>query len=162
MKKLLASSCYALLFTITPALATSIYRCVDETGHLTFTRQGCPHQQTTERQQAFNPTPGSGKPVPMAKAHKQRPGQQKQEQALTVVGEPDDGCGNRITGSARRNAMINQQSRPGMTRADIESTFGKPDSITSRNGQTQYRYTASKGRTHSVSFDENGCVLGKR
>lgn len=162
MRKLLAWSCCALLFSTAPVLATSIYRCVDETGHLTFTRQGCPPQQTTERQQAFNPTPGSSKPVPMAEAHKQRPEQQKREKTLTVVGEPDDGCGNRITGSARRNAMINQQSRPGMTRADIESTFGKPDSITSRNGQTHYRYTASKGRTHSISFDENGCVLGKR
>ncbi|CDZ92960.1 MULTISPECIES: DUF4124 domain-containing protein [Pseudomonadaceae] len=163
MRTLLASSCCALLLSAPPALATSIYRCVDETGHLTFTRQGCPPQQTTERQQAFNPTPGSSKPVPMAKAPKQRPeSKKKQEQTLTVVGEPDDGCGNRITGSARRNAMINRQSLPGMTRADIESTFGKPDSITSRNGQTQYRYTASKGRTHSISFDESGCVVGKR
>jgi len=162
MRKLLASGCCALLLTTTPALATSVYRCVDETGHLTFTRQGCPPQQTTEKQQAFNPTPGSSKAVPMAKPHKQGTERRKKDQPLTIVGEPDDGCGNRVTGSARRNAMINQQSRPGMTRADVESTFGKPDSITSRNGQTQYRYTASKGRSHSISFDENGCVLGKR
>ena len=162
MKKLLASSCCALFLNIPAALATSIYRCIDESGNLTFTHQGCPPQQTTEQQQAFNPTPGSGKPVPMAKAHRQRPAKQKQEQTLTVVGEADDGCGNRITGSARRSAMINQQSRPGMTRADIESIFGKPDNVTSRNGQTQYRYSANKGRTHSISFDENNCVIGKR
>ncbi|MBA1262550.1 DUF4124 domain-containing protein [Stutzerimonas sp. NM35] len=162
MKKLLASGCYALLLTTTPALATSVYRCVDEAGHPTFTHQGCPTHQTIERQQAFNPTPGSSKAVPMAKPQKQRAERRNKDQPLTIVGEQDDGCGNRITGSARRNAMINQQSRPGMTRADIESTFGKPDSITSRNGQTQYRYTASKGRSHSISFDENGCVLGKR
>lgn len=81
---------------------------------------------------------------------------------LTVVGEQDDGCGNRITGSARRNAMINQQILPGMTRADIESSLGTPDTITNRNGQAQYRYSGDKGRTKTVTFDEYGCVRGKR
>jgi len=161
MNKLLASGCCALLLTTTPTLATSIYRCVDETGHLTFTRQGCPTHQTSEKQQAFNPTPSSSTTVPMAKPQKKRTERRKKDQSLTIVGEQDDGCGNRMTGSARRNAMISQQSRPGMTRADIESTFGKPDSITSRNGQVQYRYSARKGRTHTISFDENGCVRGK-
>lgn len=161
MKKLLAAGCCALLLS-GPALATSIYRCVDENGHLTFTRQGCPPRQDAEIRQISNPTPGSGTAVPMAQPKKPGPGAPRKENSLTIVGEQDDGCGNRITGSARRNAVINRQSPSGMTRADVESIFGKPDSISSRNGQTQYRYKDDKGHSRSISFDENGCVLGKR
>lgn len=163
MNKLLAASCCALFFNTTPALATSVYRCVDEAGRLTFSQQGCPVNQTAQIHEALNPTPSSGKAVPMAKPGAQRKlFKEEVIRPLTVVGEQDDGCGNRLTGSARRNAMISQQIRPGMTRADIESIFGTPDTVTSRNGQVQYRYSSNKGRTRTVSFDEHGCVRGKR
>ncbi|AHL75016.1 hypothetical protein CH92_07845 [Stutzerimonas stutzeri] len=163
MNKLFAASCCALLFSTTPTFATSVYRCVDEAGKLTFSQQGCPVNQTAQIQEALNPTPSSGKAVPMAKLRAQRKLSKEQAvRALTVVGEQDDGCGNRLTSNARRNAMISQQIRPGMTRADIESTFGTPDTVTSRNGQVQYRYSSDKGRTRTVSFDEHGCVGGKR
>lgn len=161
MNKQLAATCCALLLSA-PVPAASIYRCIDENGHPTFTRQGCPPRQETEIRQVTNPTPGSGKAVPMAQPRKPGHDSQRKEAPLTIVGEQDDGCGNRITGSARRNAMINRQSPAGMTRADVESTFGKPDSISSRNGQTQYRYKDNKGHSRSISFDEHGCVLGKR
>ena len=80
---------------------------------------------------------------------------------LTVVGEQEDGCGNLLSAQARRRAIVEKQVRAGMTRADIESALGKPDTITSSNGQTRYRYSSQKGRSKSVSFDENGCVRGK-
>ncbi|HCJ31101.1 MAG TPA: hypothetical protein DHV63_17840 [Pseudomonas sp.] len=163
MNKLFAASCCALIFSSTPTLAASVYRCVDEAGNLTFTRQGCPANQAAQIQETLNPTPSSGKAVPLAKPRAQRKtfkdGTMK---PLTIVGEQDDGCGNRITGSARRNAMVSRQVHPGMTRADIESIFGTPDTVTSRNGQMQYRYSSDKGRTQTISFDEHGCVRGKR
>jgi hypothetical protein len=163
MNNLLAASCCALLLTATPTFAASIYRCVDEAGQLTYTRQGCPANQSGQLQEALNPTPGSGKAVPMAKPKPRRKiGHSEADRQLTVVGEQDDGCGNRVTGSARRNAMISQQVLPGMTRADIDSTLGKPDTVTGRNGQVQYRYSSDKSQTRTVSFDEHGCVRGKR
>ncbi|MFL9814890.1 DUF4124 domain-containing protein [Stutzerimonas sp. VN223-3] len=163
MNNLLTASCCALLLTATPTFAVNIYRCVDEAGHLTFTRQGCPTNQSGQLQEALNPTPSSGKAVPMAKPKPRRKiSHAEPDRSLTVVGIQDDGCGNRVTGSARRHAMISQQALPGMTRADIESTFGTPDTVTGRNGQVQYRYIADKGRTRTVSFDEHGCVRGKR
>lgn len=161
MNKLLTASCCALLLITTPALGAPIYRCADEAGNLTFTRQGCPTDQTAQIQEALNPTPSSGKAVPLAKPRKAHKAVEKETRQLTVVGKPDDGCGNRVTGSTRRNALISQQILPGMTRADIESTFGTPDTVTSRNGQMQYRYSSDKGRTRTVSFDEHGCVRGK-
>lgn len=153
-----AGSCVvALLIPISEA--ADVYRCIDQSGHLTLTLQGCPADQTTELTQAINHTPGSGRAVPLAQP---RPQRQRQHDELTVVGERDDGCGNRLSASQRRSAMIGMQIRPGMTRADVESSLGKPDQISMRNGQTQYRYTKDKTRARTVNFDEHNCVLGKK
>lgn len=163
MNKLIAGGCCALLLWTTPTLAASIYRCSDADGNLTFTRQGCPVDQATQIQQSVNSTPGSGKAVPLAKPRQRNKSRQDaSSRTLTVVGTQDDGCGNLITGSARREALIKQQILPGMTRADVESAFGTPDTVTSRNGKMQYRYSGVKGRTRTVTFDQYGCVGGKR
>ncbi|MNR64480.1 hypothetical protein D3C85_1871430 [compost metagenome] len=58
--------------------------------------------------------------------------------------------------------MIRQQVRAGMTRRDVESSLGEPDKITSQNGQTRYHYADQKGNRRQVTFDEAGCVKGKR
>ena len=152
-----------LLFTCT-VNATNVYRCVDPSGHVTFTQQGCEASQISRRQDAFNPTPGSGKATPMAEPTYKRNKQlsNEPEASLTVVGEQQDGCGNLLTSQARRKAILEQQIRAGMTRADVESALGRPDVVTSTNGQTRYRYTPRKGRSLSVSFDEHGCVRGKK
>jgi hypothetical protein len=163
MHPLITGSCCALLFSIAPTFAASIYRCSDAAGNITFTRQGCPIDQTAQAQEATNLTPSSGKAVPMAKPIARRKTQRERAtQSLIVVGTQDDGCGNSISGSARRDALIKQQVLPGMTRTEIESTFGTPDSVSSRNGQVQYRYSSDKSRKRTISFDENGCVRGKR
>lgn len=161
MNKLLIASGCALLLTATPTFAASVYRCTDEAGNVTFTRQGCPPDHIALNQDVTNPTPSSNRVIPLAKP-RERGTRKSAATELTVVGVQDDGCGNHLTGSAKRNAMVRQQIRPGMTRADIESTFGTPDAVTSRNGQMQYRYSTGKGRTRTISFDEHGCVRGKR
>ncbi|MCY1296765.1 hypothetical protein D9M70_461730 [compost metagenome] len=148
-----------------PAIAATVYRCEDGQGHITFTLHGCTTEQNPHLQNADNPTPGGAKPVPMAKTAK--PGRaakaaaDKDDGAPVVVAERQDGCGNRVTGSARRTAIIQQQVRAGMTRADVESALGKPDKVSSQNGQTRYQYRDHEGRSRQVSFDENGCVRGK-
>ncbi len=161
--KALASIGFGLLTLLpTHSDAASIYRCVDKAGQITLTRQGCPAGQEAQTTRVVNQTPGSGPAIPLAKptpASKRQVSRGSRE--LTVVGEQDDGCGNRLTGRARRNALINQQIHAGMTRNDVESAFGKPDRIVNRNGQTQYRYVGREGRSRTVSFDEHGCVRGK-
>lgn len=158
MKTLGYAGLCAFALLISHSEAANVYRCVDAAGHLTLTLQGCPIDQNAEITQAINRTPGSGSAVPLAKS---RPKRERQVNELTVVGERDDGCGNRLSASDRRSAVIGQQVRPGMTRADVESTLGKPDRVTSRNGKTQYHYKKNKSRSRSVSFDEHNCVLGK-
>ncbi|WP_372875362.1 DUF4124 domain-containing protein [Pseudomonas sp.] len=153
----------AILLCPPPLLAATVFRCEDASGHVTFTLQGCPTEQAQYLQDAHNPTPGSGKPTPLAK-----PGKPSRSKAavkpseLVVVGKQEDGCGNLVTGRERRTAIIKQQIRSGMHRSDVESSLGTPDRISSQNGQTRYHYRDQQGNSRQVSFDEAGCVKGKR
>jgi hypothetical protein len=154
-----------LLLLSKPLAAASVYRCEDSNGRLTYTLQGCTTNQQVQMQNADNPTPGSGKPTPLAKAKKHKAQQRKKtsaDKAVLVIGEHQDGCGNQVTGSARRTAMINGQVRSGMPLKDVISTLGKPDKISSQNGQMRYLYRDKNGNSKQVSFDENGCVRSKR
>lgn len=155
----------AILLCPTPLLASTVFRCEDANGHITFTLQGCPSEQAQHLQDAYNPTPGSGKAVPLAKTSKSSRSKNKEKDSaseLVVVGEKQDGCGNRVTGSERREAVIKQQIRSGMTREDVESSLGTPDKISHQDDQTRYHYRDQQGNSRQVSFDEAGCVKGKR
>ena len=153
-----------LLYPCSNALAATVQRCEDPNGHPTFTLQGCPGEQQPQLQQADNPTPGNGKAIPLAKPSKQKRSTRKSKAAnkLVIVGERQDGCGNQLSNSERRSAIIGQRIRAGMTQKDVESALGKPDKISSQNGQTRYQYRDEKGNSRQVSFDESGCVRSKR
>jgi hypothetical protein len=163
-----ATFCATLLYPLTHTPAASVYRCEDSNGHLSYTLQGCTNNQLMQVQNADNPRPGSGKPTPLAKTKQPKhkaSHQQKtpaDEHAVLVIGEHQDGCGNQLTGSARRTAMINGQVRSGMLARDVVSALGKPDKISSQNGQMRYLYRDKNGNSKQVSFDENGCVRSKR
>lgn len=150
------------------ATAASVFRCVDAAGKVTFSQRGCPIDQQQALQRAENPTPGNGKPVPMATPKKKVAGKsgkaekQQNERELVVVGAQDDGCGNLLDASQRRQATIRREVRDGMSRADIESAFGRPDKVSTQNGQVRYTYEADgNGRSRQVAFDEAGCVKTK-
>ncbi|MGY8828886.1 MAG: DUF4124 domain-containing protein [Pseudomonadales bacterium] len=149
MQGLRCAAFCAILLCPLPTLSSTVFRCEDAKGHVTFTRQGCPNEHSQSLQQANNPTPGSGKPV------------KTDEYELTVIGVKQDGCGNLLSSSERRAAIIKQQIRLGMNRSDVESSLGKPDKVTEQNGQTRYVYQGRKGNKRNVSFDEAGCVKGK-
>ncbi|TBV07890.1 outer membrane protein assembly factor BamE domain-containing protein [Phytopseudomonas dryadis] len=158
----------AILLCPTPLLASSVWRCEDGNGHVTFTLHGCPDNHSQQIQETYNPRPGSGAAVPLAKPERPRqqvnPGTQTAgDTQLTVVGERQDGCGNLVTGSTRREAIIRKQIRSGMTRNDVESALGKPQRTSRRNGQTVYHYADRQGsHRRTVTFDESGCVKGAR
>ncbi|MBB6341100.1 hypothetical protein HNP49_001257 [Pseudomonas fluvialis] len=145
------------------SFATSVFRCEDMNGHVTYTLSGCPvsHDQTI--QHASNPTPSSGRPTLMAAPSKNtKSGEHTDNQGPTVVGARDDGCGNQLSTSEKRSAVIRKEVRRGMTRSDIESALGKPDNSNEQNGQARYVYKDQDGRKRQISFDENGCVRSKR
>ena len=160
-----AGLCASLLFITQQIQASTVFRCEDERGRITFTLNGCPTHSNQSLQSAHNPTPGKGKAVPMA-ATKKKKGKDKaakgSDQKLTVVGSKQDGCGNQVTGTERRTAMIRQQVRSGMTQADVKSALGEPDKITTQNGDTRYHYDDQQGNKRQVTFDETGCVKSKR
>ncbi|MCQ4296382.1 DUF4124 domain-containing protein [Pseudomonas stutzeri] len=152
----------SLFLATTSAFPASVFRCVDQSGHVTFSQQGCPEEQSQNRHFAANPTPGSGKAVPMAPPRTRREANLKEIDSLAIVAEREDGCGNRVTGSDRRSAIISKQIRAGMTRSDVESALGRPENITSSNGRDRLRFRDGAGQVRTVSFDEHGCVLGKK
>ncbi|VXC59070.1 conserved hypothetical protein [Pseudomonas sp. 8Z] len=146
-----------LLSPIQDSLATSVFRCVDANGHVTFTRHGCKSDQEQHLQDARNHTPSSGKAIPLANTPK-RPKPATSQEDLVIVGQHDDGCGNLISSSERRQAIIRQEIRSGMSRADVESSLGKPDRITRQNGRQRYYYDDKRGKRQQINFDEAGCV----
>lgn len=160
-----AFACTLTLCLSTPLSASTVFRCEDASGHITFTQQGCPVDQTQHLHDARNHTPSSGAIIPLASParealHTPRGSPNERTRALIVVGEREDGCGDLLTGSARREAMVKQQVRRGMTQADVESMFGKPQRTSSRNGESRWHYVDRTGNTRQVSFDEAGCVKG--
>ena len=158
--------CSTLLCLPLSLHATIVQRCEDPSGNVTYTSLGCPSDHGMQLQNAFNASPGSDGNVALLPPHEPPPRRQtaaaRQEKELTVVGQRDDGCGNRLSAEQRRRAIINQQTPAGMTKRDVESLLGRPDKVVSRNGETRYTYNEKKGRSSQVTFDETGCVKGKR
>lgn len=139
------------LLTCNSLLAARIYSCEDSSGHLTFTTQGCNNQQT---QQILNNRPTNTTVSTPAPTQLATP---KLEKKLVVVGELDDGCGNRLTASQRRTALIKQQVPAGMTLEHVERALGRPDRISRHNGRTRYYFNSRSGNTQQVNFDQDGC-----
>lgn len=149
----------SLLTQAPETLAARVFRCEDSLGNLTFTSHGCPTEHKLQIVNPQNPTPSSGKAIPLA-TPKPRNSRQN-ESTATVVGERQDGCGNRVTGSLRRSAIIKKQILAGMTKADVESALGQPQRVDRKNGQIRYHYQDLQGNKSQVSFDQAGCVKGK-
>ncbi|SEJ42390.1 DUF4124 domain-containing protein [Pseudomonas sp. NFR16] len=147
-----------LLFSPSMSMAATVNRCQDATGNITFTSASCPPGHTLELQEAHAPLTGTVPTAPETTfGTKPRP-----QRELVIVGTRDDGCGNVLSADQRRKAIINQQTPPGMTKRDVESLLGKPDKIIGRNAELRYVYEEKKGRSRHITFDESGCVKGKR
>ena len=169
----LSALLYLLLISQVPtSQAASVFRCTAADGSVLFSQYGCPTERQQEIQEASNQTPGSGEPVPMAAVKAPAPqkaparskgkGGELEDRSLVIVGEQQNGCGNRVTGSARRKAIIEGRIKTGMTRSDVESAFGKPDKVSQHNETLRYHYDANKRHgARTVTFDEDGCVTGK-
>lgn len=164
---------YAIPLTLalipSPAVSAIVYQCEDSNGQLTFTHLGCSSDQIQQQHDlgstppTISASPPGGVKKPAAKTARKTREPEGQAQAIVGIGQHDDGCGNKVSASLRRKAMIAKEVRPGMPRADVESMLGKPDTVSSQNGRVRYNYVdkRDKGRKRSVSFDEDGCVTGK-
>jgi hypothetical protein len=156
-----AAACLLLCIFQPSAWAATVSRCEDPQGRITFTSHGCPSQHSERPQTATNPPPGGGKAVIPMTGKPARTKQTAEGIRFASTGQRDDGCGNSLTALQKRQAIIRQAPRPGMTRKDVESALGRPDRTSQQNGQMRYHYKDHKGNTRQVSFDEHGCVKGK-
>lgn len=159
---------YSLLISLIPTgEAATVFRCTAPDGNVLFSQHGCPTERLQKMQEANNPEPGGDERVPMASTKTSAPrgaarSKEGVRDAVVVVGERQNGCGNRVTGTARRKAIIEGRVRTGMTRSDVESALGRPDRISQQNEKLRYYYQADKKHgARTVTFDEDGCVTGK-
>ncbi|WP_308724026.1 DUF4124 domain-containing protein [Metapseudomonas otitidis] len=168
MLRYVATLALLLAAPLTAPQAATIYHCKGPDGRITYSQLGCPDDQRIASQETA-PAHGEAeyllppaKPERIVRRSRKEAAENRRE--ITVVGERQDGCDNRITGTERRQAMLRKQVRTGMTQRDVESMLGKPDRITRSNGMTRYHYTPKKGKGRSqvVAFDEQGCVKGRR
>jgi hypothetical protein len=157
--------CIGLLTLPAYLSASTILRCEDAAGNVMFTSAGCPGGHAVQKQDAYNAPPGGSSallpPADSTARPSRKPAHEAAGKNIVIVGQRDDGCGNRLSAEQRRRAIINQQTPPGMTRRDVESLLGRPDKVTSRNGETKFTYNEKKGRSSQITFDGNDCVKGR-
>ncbi|MCX7079855.1 MAG: cell envelope protein SmpA [Pseudomonas sp.] len=154
--------CSTLLWLSMQANATTVHRCENAGGHVTFTTLGCSPQETLLIQNAVNVAPGGIKTIAPKSGPQETFSTKSAIEPLVIVGQHNDDCGNVLSAKERRQAIINQRIVPGMNQREVESALGKPDKVSIRNATTSYRYDAKKGRSAQIVFDEKGCVTGKR
>lgn len=155
MKKLVV---LGLLLGCASAQSATVFHCEDAAGHLTFSASGCASDSDSRLQRADNPRPGGARPTLMAKP-KAAP-RKEAPRAPTVVATRTDGCGDLLSSSERRQAIIRGQVKIGMSRADVENALGPPQRISQLDTLTRYHYEARqrKERSRLVTFDDQGCV----
>ncbi|TDV63334.1 cell envelope protein SmpA [Pseudomonas sp. LP_7_YM] len=136
--------------------ATTVNRCEDALGAITFTTLSCPSGHARTPHSVNNALVGTIAPSSAAAESLKKP----LKPELVVIGQRDDGCGNILSAEQRRKAIINQQTPAGMTSRDVESLLGKPDKVIGRNAELRFLYEEKKGRSRQIQFDEHGCVKG--
>ncbi len=147
--------------------AATIFKCVDEAGKVTFTKNAnCPRNSGLDDViSAHNAAPsGSSAPVQMAAPKSQRylaPVTSKS--GVVVVGGSlrQADCNTGLSDRDLRTAKVRGEVVPGMSRKDVESIHGKASDDTNVRGAGVNTYFKDKYvRVTSVAFDRQGCVRG--
>lgn len=156
--------------------AATVFKCVDAAGKVTFTQnQNCPDSHSLDDVvSAHNPTiSGSGPASVMAtpRAQQQSSGsaavagnataQPSARKGVTVVGgsAAQVGCNTGLSDRDLRTAKVRGEVVSGMSRKDVESIHGQPNSGSNAGGGGTNTYWKDKYvSVTSVSFDSAGCV----
>ena len=151
----------ALLCLPLRSLAATVHRCEGADGRITFTTLSCESGDRLSLQEVRPFTPGSLVGLMPEAEPRGRSNKTIRNREPTVVGRTGDKCGNLISASERRQAIINRRIVAGMSQQDVESALGKPDKVTTRNSAMSYRYDNKRGRSAHIEFDEKGCTKAK-
>lgn len=158
----------AALLLSTQAGAATIFKCVDEAGKVTFTKNAnCPRNSGLEDVvRAHNAAPsGSSAPVqmatPAAPSYSSQIQQRSPNRGVAVIGgsAPQRGCDTGLSDRDLRTAKVRGEVVPGMSRKDVESMYGEVNRNGSARGAGGSTYWNDKyvDMTH-VSYDAGGCV----
>jgi len=143
------------------AMASTVHRCEDDQGHITFTTLSCTPGERLSTHEVRSYMPGTTMAILPEAENVETSRMNIKPKELVVVGQQERPCGGDINPSQRREAIINRRIIAGMNQQDVESVLGKPDKISTRNSGTSYQYAPKRGRSAQVVFDEKGCVKGK-
>lgn len=143
------------------APGATIHRCEAPDGRITFTTMSCAIDESLSYQEVTPYRLGTTITRLPQQQHREPPGLKIDHRDPVVVGQAVDKCGNLISASERREAIINQRVIAGMSQQEVESALGKPDKISIRNSSTRYHYQTKRGRSANIEFDERGCTTGK-
>ncbi len=145
----------AALHTACTHAATPIYKCTNSLGTVTFSDRACSNTHTQEQQHIAAPMTIQALPQQQIK---QALGTAKRNPTrVTVIKDDNHPCGD-FNPSQRRTDLVRKQVKSGMSRAEVDSMFGKALSQNSQGKLTQAVYRSDKNRKRSVRFDEHGCV----
>ena len=134
---------------LSPAVvqAASMNKCVDSSGHVTFTQQACPDGMGGEAIEVKNSSKGMligepGLPPPPAASGRRSFNE----------------CGD-LTQVDISHLIGNRKVQVGMTAEDVEESWGRPDSVNrSSSGDDQWVYNGRNYDSQYVYVDGKGCV----
>lgn len=142
------------------ANAATVFKCVDASGKITFSQQGCPDQPSsafTVRNQSIS---GSGPAAVMAQPGGFEVARENEPRrgGVTVVGGNGSSCSD-MSSQDIRSAIVRNKVFVGMTAEQAEKSWGKPDKInSSSNGDDQWVYYRADYRSQYIYVDQAGCV----
>ncbi|WP_178087278.1 DUF4124 domain-containing protein [Pseudomonas sp. C27(2019)] len=145
------TSCHSQLLSA----ATQVYKCTTSNGAVTFSDKACAASTTQDTHQLKAPMT-----IPALSAStikKALSKKKKKPVRVTVVTDNDHPCG-AFDPTQRRSHLVRKQVKSGMSRAEVESMFGKPLTQRSHNGKISATYRSAKNKKRSVRFDQHGCV----
>lgn len=158
----------AALLLSSQAGAATIFKCVDASGKVTFTKNAnCPSNTGLDDVvRAHNAAPsGSSAPVQMATPTASAGTAHRLEQAPSkgpvVVGgsAPQRGCDTGLSERDLRTAKVRGEVVPGMSRKDVEGMYGPANRDGSARGAGTTTYWNDKYvDVTSVNYDAGGCV----
>lgn len=150
----------AALLATADASAAKLNKCVDESGHVTFTQAACPgglagESITVQRGGAGMSLGPAATPVVPEQAAPQA--QASGQVSVVGAGSACDG------GSEQdiRTAIVRKQVYAGMTDKQARQAWGPPNEINrSSSGDDQWVYYRGNVDMQFIYVDQNGCVTG--
>ena len=138
---------YLVILLLTPIAQASVYKCLAESGRLSFSQAPC---RSTEKTQTFKPSPISTKYIDIKNI------QFKSKESNTKKEAGNDNCPF-INSTELRNLRVKQQYIKGLPEKEIIKRFGQAHSISTNS--TNISVWKYKSDSYKLEFTfKHGCL----